>query len=109
MSIVLSIIGVLIIIASIIVGILTRSVSGFFMIVIGGAISSMIYFGLARVLDNQEAILGRLYRLEELEKKPPAKLSCVKCEKEYDEGFSSCPHCAFRPEPLKRSIFRDAE
>ena len=109
MSIVLSIIGALIIIASIIVGILTRSGSGFFVIVIGGVISSIIYFGLAQVLDNQEAIQDRLYRLEELIKKPPMKIMCVKCEKEYDEGFSSCPHCAHRSEPLKKSIFRDVD
>jgi len=97
MSVFLFIVGAIVFIASIIMGIATW---GFIGIIIGlpaGVVSSSLFFGLASVLDKQDDILAKFQSHDERQRKPPATITCARCEKEYDGGRSNCPHCAFRP------------
>jgi len=98
MSFILRIAGVIVILASIVISFVTpTNFLGFIIIFIGCVIHSMLFFGLAAVLDNQEDILAKLQSQYEQLRKPPEKITCTRCEKEYDNSYSGCPHCAFKP------------
>ena len=100
MIILLYAVGVISIIAGVFMGIASQ-MNPFFSFVFGlfgGLIGAAIPFGLAKVLENQYAILQRL---NQLESKPKIfdifpKKKCVGCKKEVDSDCVSCPHCASR-------------
>jgi len=97
MSVFLFLAGIIVLIASIIMSIASW---GFIGVIIGlpaGIISSTIFFGLAKVLENQDTILAMLQAQDERLRKSPEKITCTRCKKEYDDSYSGCPHCAYRP------------
>jgi fructose-specific phosphotransferase system IIC component len=53
-------IGALIILVGVIIGVLSGTFWGFMGALVGGFVSSMIFFALAQILDNQKTILSRL-------------------------------------------------
>jgi len=100
MSAVLYLAGIIVFITSVIVGISTLGFIGLIFGLVGGVISSVLFFGLARVLDKQDDILVYLQsqdkKVSNLANLAP-KTKCPRCEKEHDTDCSSCPHCAFKP------------
>ena len=94
---ILYIIGVISIIVGIVLGVDTGSFLGFVAATLGGIIVSVIWFCLAVIVDNQNSIQIKLQEIENQLKKPPAKITCTKCAKGYDDNISYCPHCAFKP------------
>ena len=92
MSKTLTVIGIISIIVSIILGIASGTFLGFLTSVAGGIVSGVVFFALSMVLDNQQAILAGLRKL----KRPAEKVACPKCGKQYDGDMNSCPHCGYR-------------
>jgi len=76
---------------------MTRSFLGFVIFLAGGFVLSMLFFGLAVVIDKQDEILAKLQSQNERLRKPLEKTICARCEKEHDINCSSCPHCALKP------------
>lgn len=94
----LYIVGVVVIISSVIVGFSSGSFLGFIIAVAGGIGSAIIFFALARILENQGNIIYKLDRQEEIERKSRTqeKRICPKCNYIYDGDYTSCPHCGHR-------------
>jgi uncharacterized paraquat-inducible protein A len=89
--------GAVILIISIIAGFSSGSMMGFLVAIAGGVSSALIFFALAKILDNQESILFRLYQREgEGKYRVLEKTACPKCSYEYDSERNSCPHCGHR-------------
>ena len=98
MTTILTIIGIFTIVASFIIGILSGSGFGFFLALIGGITSSVIFFALSMILSNQEKILNQLQPPStQLRKLIPQK-TCTRCDKKHDGDMSSCPYCGFKPD-----------
>jgi len=69
--------------------------------VIGGFVGSAIYFALAMVLENQKAVMAKLFEKPSELVVPPRELSgrkCSKCGAEYDREMVCCPYCIHRVE-----------
>ena len=94
----LYIIGVIILIISGIAGLYSGSFIGFLISIAGGFATTIIFFALAKILDNQETILYALANQKEKQRKHliQEKKICSKCNKEYDFDYGSCPHCGYR-------------
>lgn len=94
----LYIIGVIVFVLSIITGFLSRSFTGVVAGLVGGVTSSVIFFALAKIIENQESILYKMDYKEEIERKLRAqeKKTCPKCDYKYDGDYSSCPHCGYK-------------
>ena len=91
-------IGAIVLIISIIIGIYSGAFMRFLVSVAGGIASAIIFFALAKILENQETILYKLLHQEEIQRKyqMQEKKICPRRNKEYDIDFSSCPHCGYR-------------
>ena len=91
-------VGVIVLIISIIAGIYSGAFMGFLISVAGGIASAIIFFALAKILENQEAILHKLIHQEETQSKhqKQEKKICPRCNRVHDIDFSSCPHCGYR-------------
>jgi len=118
----LYVIGALTILVGIIAGFATQHVLGFFLGLIGGVIGASVYLALAKILDNQDAIINLIYRTQSeslrkidsvsnsssnavgapkksgyssiapMKSNMPQK-KCSKCKKEVDDSYEKCPHC----------------
>jgi len=97
MSIALVVAGVIMIIMGIIQGVVSGSAGGFVLGLYVGIASALIFFGLAAMLNKQDDILTYLKSQDERLKKQPVTIECTRCEKEYDDSYSGCPYCAFKP------------
>lgn len=91
--------GVVSIVICVIAGIFTHSFLGFLIYAFGGALTSLIPFGLAEVLENQEVIIHNLHSSSSqtggiLHLK--GKKVCEACNKEVEEDRTSCPYCGGR-------------
>ncbi len=88
----LTFVGIAIIIASIILGIGTGYVLGFFTTLIYGIIPSVIFFALSIIIENQERIMSMQYKTggSSIFTKT---IECYNCKKTYTSDFSYCPHC----------------
>ena len=91
-------IGTIVLIISIIAGIYSGAFMGFLISVAGGIALAIIFFALAKILENQETILYKLAHQEENQRRyqKQEKKTCPRCNKEYDIDFGSCPHCGYR-------------
>src|SRR5690554_4909241 len=98
MLLVLYIIGIIALIAAIIAGFSSGSFVGFIICMLSGISSAILFFALARIIELQESILYKVQLQEEATKKSKfrEKITCTKCNYEYDDDFSSCPHCGYR-------------
>ena len=88
--------GIFTMIIALIVGIASGSFIGAIFGIIGGITSGIIFFALAFILENQEDIIYKLNKLEEINKKTRDKLTCNHCNHTYDDDYSSCPKCGHR-------------
>ncbi|MDP4091235.1 MAG: hypothetical protein Q8930_18465 [Bacillota bacterium] len=95
---VLYVIGAIVILISVVAGFLAGSFLQFLISAAGGIFSAVIFFALAKILDNQESILYKLEHQEETLRKylPRPKIVCPKCSYKYDDDYTSCPHCGHR-------------
>ena len=95
---VLYIIGLIVFIISIVVGFSSGSILGFLIALRSGISSAIIFFAVAKILENQENILFKLENQEEMYKKSfiQPKIACPKCNYECDNDYTSCPHCGYR-------------
>lgn len=98
MEILLYLIGAIIIVASFIAGISSGTFLSFIISAMGGFASSVIFFAVAKIIENQKEIIFKLdfYFSEEKKYKAIEKKTCTKCNREYDEDYNSCPHCGNR-------------
>jgi len=94
----LGIIGLGVIVFSLMGGIMTGSLLGFIAVALGGFATSMIFFALSRIIENQNIIINKLdYQYsQELKARNIDKKLCTKCNKTYDVDYTSCPHCGNR-------------
>ena len=93
MSKILVIAGIISIIVSVILGIAAGTFPGFLTAAAGGVASGIVFFALSTILDNQQAILNGLQRLDKPAKQ---KTTCPKCGGQYDGDMHSCPYCGYR-------------
>lgn len=96
---VLYVIGVIFLIISIIVGILSGHILGFLIALGSGISSAIIFFALAKILENQELIVFKLeYNEKCMQNLLPAQpmVECQKCNYKYENEYASCPHCGYR-------------
>ncbi|MBP3951741.1 hypothetical protein [Bacillus suaedae] len=97
LSLALNIVGAIAIIFSVIAGIFTGTLSGFFIFSFGGVCIAMVLFAFAQIIDNQLNILHQLQVQNEFAKQHyKALIDCSNCDYEYDDSLSSCPHCGHR-------------
>jgi large conductance mechanosensitive channel len=98
MSSTLDFIGAIIIIITIIVGIMSGSFLMFLFVVAIGIVIAIIFFALAKILEDQENILYKLDKQEKAIKKSigEEKVVCPKCNYAHDDDYTSCPHCGYR-------------
>lgn len=89
------VIGILTIIGGFIFGIISGSFFGFIVALVGGIIGSVIYFVLAKILENQNKILSQLQSQSIKINKLAEKKICEKWSTKYDEDMTSCPYCHF--------------
>ena len=88
-------IGAIVLIISIIAGIYSGAFMGFLISVAGGIASAIIFFALAKILENQEAILHKLIHQEEIQRKHHKQEK--KCEGNGNMILIlACPHCGYR-------------
>ena len=97
MELLLSVAGVVIILFSIVIGIMSRELIVFITSVVSGVFSSLLFFGLGKVISNQERIIqlhnSNLGKLNYISKN---EITCSNCGKTYGEDRSSCPYCGNR-------------
>lgn len=98
MTLILVIIGIAILVISVVAGIMTGAFIGFLTAIAGGLASAVIFLALAKVLENQEAILYKLQYFEEIYKSARRQETkvCPKCSRQYEGDMNSCPHCGHR-------------
>lgn len=98
MVILLYIIGVISFLVSLVAGINSRNFLGIVAGIIGGISSAVIFFSLARIIENQETLLSEIEGLYSFIRNFQAteKKLCAKCSREYDVSFGSCPYCGYR-------------
>ena len=96
MTSVLYIIGVIALIACFILGVISGGILVGIIIVIGGIPVAIIFFALAKILDNQEKIMLMLNSESTQKKKLIPQKQCEKCEKMHDGDATSCPHCGHK-------------
>ena len=97
MSVFLFIIGIITVVIGVISGIFSGSFLGFLLVFAASIVSSTIFFALSIVLEGQREIFAKLQSLEDIRRRYRKQITCTRCEKEYDNDCSSCPHCAFKP------------
>ncbi|GKX29853.1 hypothetical protein SH1V18_23330 [Vallitalea longa] len=94
MSIVLYVVGIIVLIISFITGFRSDQLLLF---IISGFLSSIIFFALGKIIDNQEEI--KYYIKVNMESPKKSYLSksdkkvCSSCHNEYDVHQKSCPYC----------------
>ena len=98
MTTILVIIGIFTLVASFIIGLMSGSGFGFILALVGGITSSMIFFALYKILENQEQIMNQLFHQSTQTRKQVAKKTCPKCENKHDGDMTSCPNCGFKPD-----------
>ncbi len=98
MPLVLYVIGAIALIIAIIVGFIQGTFWGFIVSVSGGISLLLIFFALAKILDNQDRILFKIASQYEIYKKyfKQPKVICPNCHNEHESDYSSCPHCGYR-------------
>ncbi|MEG0894338.1 MAG: hypothetical protein RSE93_01380 [Oscillospiraceae bacterium] len=96
MATVLFFVGIATIVLGVLGGLFSGSVLAFIFTTISAIISSLIFFSLSKVLENQEKIMGELYAIRQHTKKPIETITCKQCSKTYQSDYSSCPHCGAR-------------
>lgn len=94
----LYIMGAVAMIISVIAGLFFGSFPGLLISIAGGISSAIVFFALAKILENQENILHKLNGQEEINKKffVQEKRTCSKCDYQYSKDYSSCPNCGHR-------------
>ena len=105
----LYVVGVIALIWGVVIGVAIEALFGSMFYITWGIMNLVLFFCLARVLNNQETILQMLHSQKKETEITPDKITCTWCKKEYDNDASSCPHCMHRSEPLKKSSIQDAE
>ena len=100
MSTLLWIIGVVVLIIGVISGISAGGFLGFFVGLIGGLVGAIIYFALAVIIDNQEAMRIQIQAIYDLSRKVVVSKTCEKCKQDYEGDRTSCPHCGAKPGKL---------
>lgn len=97
MSIVLYVAGIIVAITAIITGIRSEELLLF---LLSGFLTSIIFFALGKIIDNQEEIKYYIQLDKDSTKKsylPDShKKVCSNCNKEYDVHQKSCPYCGNR-------------
>jgi uncharacterized paraquat-inducible protein A len=98
MILALMIVGVGTIVLSLIAGLISGTWLGFFTIAIGGSTSSLLFFSLARILENQEQILNQLCNREASLRasRTQEQKICSYCNHHYDADYTSCPKCGHK-------------
>ena len=104
MQTLLRVIGGLSIAGGVVIGLMAGSAPVIIGGVAGGFIAGAVYFALATVLDNQEAMAYAVKQLSMSAANPgagrfvgnAAQKKCAKCERDVDVDYKSCPHCAHR-------------
>jgi len=90
--------GILVFIATIIVSTAALGIFGLIIGLLGGVVIASLFFGLAEALDKLDDIKSRLSSQDEKVKKSLSKtVKCTRCQHEYDDSYSGCPNCAFKP------------
>jgi len=95
----LQILGFLNILGGLITGIATEGWISFIIWVSAGIIGSSIFFGIAKIIDNQEVIIEKLNNTLGVKTqggKLYAYKKCTKCNNKIEESYTSCPKCANR-------------
>ena len=92
MATILFAIGVIVLVGSLIIGIMA-GVPAFLLVFAGGIPCAMIFFALARILENQEKIKQMFDSQETQKKKLLPQKSCKKCNNKHDSDATSCPYC----------------
>jgi uncharacterized paraquat-inducible protein A len=97
MKLALYVIGAIVFIISIIAGFLS-GLLGVLIGIAGGISAAIIFFALAKIIENQETILYKLVCQEEAYRKScnKEKKVCPKCNYEYENDYTSCPRCGYR-------------
>ncbi len=97
MILILIIIGIATIIIGTVLGFLSGSAVGFIVALGSSIVSAVIFFALAKVLENQDTIMSMMYELKKELKNPSKEVICAKCAKTYTSEYSYCPHCGTKP------------
>lgn len=100
----LKIIGILTAIVTVIAGIVgaveSDSLLVFTICLISGIIQAIVYYAMARVLENQEEMQWRLRNMELLlqsqNKETTEKRKCPCCGRSYEIDRDSCPYCGYK-------------
>ncbi len=97
MSKALSILGIIVIIISALVGFSTGAFFGFLISLTAGVCIAMILFAFAQIIENQLDILYQLQSQNDFTRELHKKyIKCSKCNYEYDSALASCPYCGER-------------
>jgi len=105
----LRVIGVVLLVSAVVVGVLTGSIRGLVISVLGSISTVVVYFALAAILENQEYVLGYISgELGRLEKRLKSYIRtgdkvCERCNSSYDPSYSYCPNCGYRNVPPSAS------
>ncbi|MFC5464760.1 hypothetical protein [Lederbergia graminis] len=99
----LYVLGIMVIVVGVISGLLTNSLLGLLIAIFGSIVSAITLIALAKIIENQNTILFKLNKQDELvehqeTKKKKKMKNCPKCKYEYEEDRSSCPYCGYRHE-----------
>ncbi|GIN56931.1 hypothetical protein J8TS2_12500 [Lederbergia ruris] len=96
----LYIFGIIGVLVSLVIGLLSGSFWIFLLTFVGGVIFATIQFALANVLEKQEMILYYLQQQDQFLKKQLGTTlrKCSNCQYEFDAELSSCPRCGSRKE-----------
>ncbi|WP_156809606.1 hypothetical protein [Gracilibacillus halophilus] len=97
MSVALVVVGVIVIIISVISGLSTGALFGFFIWLTGGVSVSLILFAFSQIIENQLNILYQLQVQNRFTRQlHKASIQCPNCDYEYDDTLTSCPNCGHR-------------
>ena len=97
MELVLAIVGFGIIGLSVIIGITSGELVIFLTSTISGVLSSLIFFGLSKIISNQERILQmQNSNQDKLNYIHENEVECSNCGRTYGDNRTSCPYCGNR-------------
>ena len=97
MEVVLLVVGIVLIVSSVIAGVMSGEFILFVTFLFSGVLTSLIFFGLSKVISNQERMIqlaisnqssSNYIKRDEVE--------CKNCGKLYGDDRSSCPYCGNR-------------